>query len=156
MKIIKGLDKGIKSEIKTDTWYHIVLSIAVIVKVIFVCSAIFCYTEERRNKTETDTFKRIVHIKDISNELTIIVICLLMLYVFNPFNDTFCVDKHFKTLLFVFAIFTLIEVHWVVFTAKVSPDANLIRFFFGRIGTMKQQTQRDREHAEYYDNISWN
>jgi hypothetical protein len=76
--------------------------------------------------------------------------------VFNPFNDTFCVDKHFKTLLFVFAIFTLIEVHWVVFTRKVSPDANLIRFFLGRIGTMKQQTQRDREHAEYYDNISWN
>ena len=138
-----------------DTWYHIVLSIAVIVKVVFVLSAIFCFIEERRNKTETNTFKRLVHIKDISNELTILIICLLMLYVFNPFNKNFCVDKHFKTLLFVFAIFTIAEIHWVVFTSEVSPDANVIRFFLGRIGTIKQQDQRDREHAAYYNNIQW-
>jgi hypothetical protein len=79
-----------------------------------------------------------------------------MIYVFNPFNNTFCIDKHFKTLLFVFAIFAIAEIHWVVFTSKVSPDANIVQFFLGRIGTMQQQEQRDREHAAYYDNVEWN
>ena len=150
-KIINSIHK----EIRIDSWYHIFLSIAVITKLVFVSSAILCYIEERRNKTETNIFKRLIHVKDISNELTILVVCLLMIYIFNPSNTNFCIDKQFKTLLFAFAIFTLAEIHWVVFTKKVYPGSNTLQFFLGRIGTMRGQIERDRVHAEYYDNVSW-
>ena len=156
MKVLKSIRKEIGSEIRFDTWYHIVLSLAVIIKIVFICSAIFCFIEQKKYGTDTKEFKRAIHIKDIANELTILIICLIMIYVFNPFNNTFCIDKHFKTLLFVFAIFAIAEIHWVVFTSKVSPDANIVQFFLGRIGTMQQQEQRDREHAAYYDNVEWN
>ena len=155
MKVIKIVDKEIGSEIRLDTWYHIVLSIAVVVKIVFIFSAVFCYTYQRENKMNTPAFKKLVRIKDVSNELTILIVCLLILYVFNPFNHNFCIDKHFKTLLFVFAIFTIAEIHWVVFTNKVSEELTSVRFFLGGIGTIKQQTQRDKDHADYYKNMLW-
>ena len=152
---LKNMSRAVKSEIEFDTWYHSILSVAVISKIIFISSAIFCYIEERNNKTDTNIFKRFIHVKDIANELTIALVCLLMIYVFNPFNKNFCVDSHFKTLLFMFAIFTLAEIHWVVFTTKVYPTSNLVQFFFGRIGTMSGQIKRDKTHSEYYAGTSW-
>ena len=87
--MISKIINSIHKEIRIDSWYHIFLSIAVVTKLVFVSSAVLCYIEERRNKTETNRFKRMVHIKDISNELTILVVCLLMIYIFNPSNTNF-------------------------------------------------------------------
>lgn len=153
--IIHNFTKEIKGEIRDDTIYHIVLSIAVIVKIIFIISAIICYIYEEKGQQNTKFFKKIVRIKDITNELTIIIVCCLIFFIFNPFNNTFCIDKHFKTLLFVFAIFTLIEVKWVVFTGEVLKESNILQFFFGRIGTLKQQVNHDQTHSEYYKTTNW-
>lgn len=140
----------IKNEFKVDTWYHIVLTIVVIIKIIFIISAIIVFEETRNHHENTPFFKRIVRIKDISNELAIIIICILMIHVFNPFNNNYTVDKHLKNILFVFAILTLCERHWFVFTGKNIQLINHIQFFTGRIGTLQDQTSSDKRHLMDY------
>ena len=58
-------------------------------------------------------------------------------------------------LLFGFAVFTLVEVQWVVFSGKVVKESNLLQFFFGRVGTLNQQIERDLKHSEYYKTTGW-
>ena len=144
----------IKNEFKVDTWYHIVLTIIVILKIIFLISAIIVFEETRHHHENTPLFQRIVRIKDISNELAMIIISILMIYVFNPFNNNYTVDKHLKNILFIFAILTLCERHWFVFTGKNIQLINHIQFFTGRIGTLQDQMSTDKRHlTDYYQNF---
>ena len=153
--IIYRILKDLKSQLRVDSIYHIFLSIAIIIKIIFITCAITCHVEEKRDKETTNFFRKVVRIKDIANELTTILVCIIILIVLNPFNKTFCIDKHFKMLLFGFAVFTLIEVQWVVFSGEVVKESNLLQFFFGRVGTLNQQIERDLKHSEYYKTTGW-
>jgi heme/copper-type cytochrome/quinol oxidase subunit 2 len=138
------------NSIKFDTWYHAGLSIAIIMKLFFFISAIVLFYDERAGKQDSKQFKRMMMLKNFSNEMTKIIVCLLIIVVFATHKGVSCIDKHFRILLVVFAIISLLEVHWIVFFQDVIPLLNQIQYFTGRIGTLQDQTNMDKIHAVRY------
>jgi hypothetical protein len=140
--MVSSVTKILKEEFQTDTLIHIVLSVAVAIKVVFlICAVISFY--ETRNGNETSQFtKKILKLKDISNELVKIIVCILMVFLFYPHNNTYCIDKPMKMLLFSYAIISLFEVNWAALM-KTHPVFRTIQYFTGRVGTLREQNMRD-------------
>jgi amino acid permease len=140
--MVSSVTKLLKEEFQTDTRFHVVLSVAVGIKLIFlICAVISFY--ETRNGNETSQFtKKILKLKDISNELVKIIVCLLMVFLFYPRSNTYCIDKPMKMLLFSYAIISLFEVNWAALM-KTHPAFRMIQYFTGRVGTFQEQNMRD-------------
>jgi hypothetical protein len=145
MSAIFSAIKSIKNEIRFDSKYHIVMTIAVLLKLVFVTCAILGMMDKIDNAQNAEQHKRIMMAKDMSNELTKIVVLGMMVVIFFPRNNTYCIDKSFKTLLFVFAIISLLEIHWYVFLGQIDL-VNRIQYFTGRIGSFDQQVHNDQIH----------
>ena len=138
------------NSIKFDTWYHAGLSIAIIMKAFFFISAVVLFYDERAGKRDSKQFKRMLFLKNFSNEMTKIIVCLLIIVVFTTHKGVSCIDKHFRILLIVFAIITLLEVHWIVFFQETTPLLSHIQYFTGRIGSLQDQTNMDKIHEVRY------
>ena len=136
----------LSKELQYDTWYHIAISFAVLLKLLFLGCAVMVFYEGEINNTDTPFFRKVVRLKDICNQCSIIVMCGLMIYLFNPRNRNIYIDTHMQTLLFAFAIIILLESHWVVFLREQSPFISMVQFFIGRTGTFKQQNTADKVH----------
>ena len=134
------------NSIKFDTWYHAGLSIAIIMKVFFFISAVVLFYDERAGKRDSKQFKRMLFLKNFSNEMTKIIVCALIIHVFTSQRGVSCIDKHFRILLVAFAIITLLEVHWVVFFQQSIPLLSQIQYFSGRVGSFTDQMNRDKLH----------
>lgn len=132
----------LREEIQFDTNYHVVLTVAVVLKVVFVICAVISLYEVRQGREHTSFAIRVVKLKDMCNELVKIIVCLLVVYLFSPFKPSYCMDKSMKILLFTFAIITLIEVHWVVFI-KHHYIIRTLQYFTGRLGTFNEQRRVD-------------
>lgn len=138
--------KRLSSEFKHDTWYHIAISVAVLLKLIFLLSAIIVFYGSETHNTDTPFFRKMVKLKDICNQCSIILVCAIMIYLFNPSNKHMYIDVHTQTLLFAFAIIVLLESHWVVFMREQHYGLSIVQFFIGRIGTLNEQKIADRTH----------
>ncbi len=138
--------KRLSSEFKYDTWYHVAISIAVLLKILFLLTAIIVFYNSETNNTDTPFVRKMVKLKDICNQCSIIVVCAIMIYLFNPRNKHVYVDVHVQTLLFAFAIIVLLESHWVVFMREQHYGVSIVQFFIGRIGTLKEQKIADQKH----------
>jgi len=140
--MVSSVTKILKEEFQTDTLIHIVLSVAVAIKVVFlICAVISFY--EMRNSNETSQFtKKILKLKDISNELVKIIVCILMVFLFYPHNNTYCIDKPMKMLMFSYAIISLFEVNWAALM-NTHPVFRTLQYFTGRVGTLREQNMRD-------------
>jgi hypothetical protein len=133
----------LKSEIKFDSYYHIVLSIAVILKIVFIICAIISFYEYEIGNSETSFSKKIIKLKDYSNETVKAIVCTIMLFLFSPFNNNYCIDRTLKILLFTYSIISIAEINWAVFI-DVHPIIRKIQYFMGRPGSIKQQKMYDK------------
>jgi len=138
--------KRLSSNFKYDTWFHIAISVAVLVKLIFLITAIIVFYDSETHNTDTPFYKKMVKLKDICTQCTTILVCLIMIYLFNPRNKHIYIDVHTQVILFGFAIITLLESHWVVFMREQNYGLAIIQFFVGRIGTFKEQVDADQIH----------
>ena len=76
--------KRLSSEFKHDTWYHIAISVAVLLKILFLLTAIIVFYGSETQNTDTPFFRKMVKLKDICNQCSIILVCAIMIYLFNP------------------------------------------------------------------------
>jgi len=126
-----------------DTKYHIVLSVAILVKVVFLICAIVSFYETLQGNETSPFTRKMIKLKDITNELFKVIICGLMIVFFYPRNQKYCIDKQMKLLLFSYAIISMMEVNWSVIV-KPYPFFRKIQYFFGRIGSLRDQNSRDK------------
>lgn len=125
-----------------DTWIHIVLSVAVVIKIVFLVCAVISYYETQTGNEASPFTKKVLKLKDISNELAKIIACTLMVVLFYPHNNTYCIDKPMKMLLFSFGIISLFEVNWAALM-KTHPMFRTMQYFVGRTGSIREQNMSD-------------
>lgn len=135
-----------KEEFRWDTVYHVLLSLAVISKIVFFASAFLTMTDidiTKTNEVEKKRYRFLIYMKDRANEVTKILVYLLILIMFWPTNKNIYVDSMFRHVLFIFAIVELFEVHWWLFFES-SNFFDRVRYLFGNVGSFKQQQELKR------------
>jgi hypothetical protein len=140
--MVSSVTKLLKEEFQTDTRIHIVLSVAVAIKVVFIVCAIISFYETKNGNEASPFTKKMIKLKDISNELVKIIVCVLIVFLFYPHNNIYCIDKPMKMLLFSYAIISLFEVNWSAIM-KTHPAFRTIQYFTGRVGTLREQNTSD-------------
>ena len=133
---------SLMKEIQLDTRYHVVLSVAIVLKVVFILCAVISFYETRNGNEASPFTKKMIKLKDISNELVKLIVCILMAFLFYPYNNTYCIDKPMKMLLFSYAIISLFEINWSTFI-KTHPVFRTIQYFVGRSGSLRVQNMYD-------------
>ena len=140
--MVSSITKLLREEFQTDTRFHIVLSIAVAIKVVFIVCAIISFYETKNGNEASPFTKNMIKLKDISNELVKIIVCVLMIFLFYPHSNIYCIDKPMKMLLFSYAIISMFEINWSAIM-KTHPVFRKIQYFTGRVGTLHEQNMRD-------------
>lgn len=140
--MVSSLKKLFREEFQFDTQFHIVLSVAVVIKVVFLVCAVISYYETKTGNEASLFTQKVIKLKDISNELTKIIVCALMVVLFYPHNNTYCIDKPMKMLLFSFGIISLFEVNWSVLM-KTHLIFRTMQYFMGRTGSIRDQKMID-------------
>jgi len=65
------------------------------------------------NKAKTKLEKRISYYKNLTENIFIILVSLLLIYLFNPYHDNkYLDDKYVKVLFFIYGILTLVTFDW--------------------------------------------
>jgi hypothetical protein len=67
---------------------------------------------------ETKLEKRISYCKNLTENLFMVLVSILLIYLFNPYHDNKYLldDKYVKALLFIYGILMLITFDWTVFS----------------------------------------
>ena len=138
-----NLIQSMSEEMRFDTKYHIVLSVAILVKVVFLICAIVSFYETLQGNETSPFTRKMIKLKDITNELFKVIICGLMIVFFYPRNQKYCIDKQMKLLLFSYAIISLIEIKWSI-AINTHPFFRNLQYFFGRNGSLSDQSTRDK------------
>ena len=136
------LTMPIADELKIDTTYHIVLSAAILLKIVFIACAVINFYDVRSGRDASPFAKKVLKLKDITNELVKGIVCALMLFLFYPRNKNYCIDRTTKMILFSYAVLAIVEINWAVF-AEPHPAVRYVQFFLGRIGTMRDQQEHN-------------
>lgn len=129
-------------ELKIDTVYHIVLSVAILLKIVFIACAVINFYDVSSGRDARPFAKKVLKLKDITNELVKVIVCALMLFLFYPRNKNYCIDRTTKIILFSYAVLAIVEINWSVF-AEPPPAVRYIQFFLGRVGTIRDQQEHD-------------
>jgi hypothetical protein len=71
---------------------------------------------------ETKLEKRISYCKNLTENLFMVLVSVLLIYLFNPYHENKYLldDKYVKTLLFIYGILMLITFDWSVFASYSS------------------------------------
>ncbi len=137
--------KLLGEELVFNSYFHAIVSVAVIIKTIFLVSAVTCFLISKEGDKASRFYTMFLRIKDVANEITKILVFGLMAYVFRPgISRSKPIDGTLKALFFLFALISLVEVHWNVLFHVRSDTINVIQFFAGRTGSLKQQMNHDR------------
>ena len=144
LNIVHSMSK----DLRFDTKYHIILSVAIMIKGVFLICAIVSFYETKRGNETSPFTKKMIKLKDITNELFKLIICGLMIVIFYPRNQKYCIDKPMKILLFSYAIISLMEIKWSV-AINTHPFFRNLQYFFGRNGSLSDQITRDKHISTY-------
>lgn len=97
-------------------YYDVYVSIAILVKVIFVILAIVDLSYKVKKQTNSPKDKKIIYWKDRMEFIFTIMMALLLIYLFNPRSSKIIgLDTETKILLFLFGIILIITAKWQIF-----------------------------------------
>jgi hypothetical protein len=71
---------------------------------------------------ETKLEKKVLYCKKLTENLFMVLVAILLIYLFNPYHDNKYLldDKYVKILLFIYGILMLITFDWTVFASYSS------------------------------------
>jgi len=97
-------------------YYDVYVSIAILVKVIFVILAIVHLSYKVKKQTNSPKDKKVIYWKDRMEFIFTIMMALLLIYLFNPRSSKIIgLDAETKILLFLFGIILIITAKWQIF-----------------------------------------
>ena len=97
-------------------YYDVYVSIAILVKVIFIILALIHLYYKMKNLTNSPNDKNVLYWKDRMEFVFTIMMALLLIYIFNPRSSRIIgLDTETKFLLFLFGIILIITAKWEIF-----------------------------------------
>jgi hypothetical protein len=73
------------------------------------------------NGSETNLEKRVLYYKNLTENIFIVLVSILMIYLFNPYHDNKYLldDKYVKSMLFIYGILILVTFDWSEFSGSM-------------------------------------
>jgi hypothetical protein len=102
------------------TFFLIFVYFIVLIKCLFLFFVIFNVYLKIKNKSpnididiDTKLEKRVLYYKNLTENIFIVSVSILLIYLFNPYHDNKYLDiKYVKFLFFIYGIITLITFDW--------------------------------------------
>jgi len=74
------------------------------------------YLKKKSGGAETKLEKRISYYRNLTENIFIVLVSLLLIYLFNPYHDNkYLDDKYVKVLFFIYGILMLVTFDWSEF-----------------------------------------
>lgn len=97
-------------------YYSIYIFFIILIKIIFIGLSIYSIILRKKGDEKTTKYSEIIFWKDRIEFIFIIAMALLLIYLFNSYNNkTNCIDYETRILLFLFGIILIITAKWNYF-----------------------------------------
>lgn len=120
-----------KFSLDSNTTFFNFVYFIIFVKGLFLFFAIWNFYLKKRNGGgnggnggnggETRLEKRVSYYKNLTENIFVVLVSILLIYLFNPYHDNkYLDDKYVKILFFVYGILTLVTFDWSEFAGYSS------------------------------------
>jgi len=117
-----------KLSLQLNTIFYYFIYFIILVKGLFLFFVVWNFYLKKKNGrgsgtgSETKLEKRISYCKNLTENLFMVLVSVLLIYLFNPYHENKYLldDKYVKTLLFIYGILMLITFDWSVFASYSS------------------------------------
>jgi predicted MFS family arabinose efflux permease len=97
----------------------------ILIKGLFLFFALWNFYLKKKNHRdggETKLEKRVLYYKNLTENLFMVLVSILLIYLFNPYHENKYLldDKYVKALLFIYGILMLVTFDWSEFVYKSS------------------------------------
>ena len=108
-----------KLSLQLNTIFYYFIYFIILVKGLFLFFAVWNFYLKKkhgRGGGETKLEKRVLYYKNLTENIFIVSVSLLLIYLFNPYHDNKYLDnKYVKILFFIYGILMLITFDWSEF-----------------------------------------
>jgi hypothetical protein len=105
-----------KLSLKLNTIFYYFIYFIVLVKGLFLFFVVWNLYLKKKNGGETKLEKKISYYKNLTENIFIVLVSLLLIYLFNPYHDNkYLDDKYVKILFFIYGILMLVTFDWSEF-----------------------------------------
>jgi predicted MFS family arabinose efflux permease len=114
-----------KLSLYANTIFSCFVYFIILVKCLFLFFVVWNFYLKKKHgngggngSAETKLEKRISYCKNLTENLFMVLVSVLLIYLFNPYHENKYLldDKYVKTLLFIYGILMLITFDWSVFS----------------------------------------
>jgi hypothetical protein len=105
-----------KLSLNANTIFYCFIYFIILVKGLFLFFVVWNFYLKKKNGGETKLEKKISYYKNMTENIFIVLVSLLLIYLFNPYHDNkYLDDKYVKILFFIYGILMLVTFDWSEF-----------------------------------------
>lgn len=112
-----------KLSLQLNTIFYYFVYFIILVKCLFLFFAVWNFYLKKRtgcgsgSGSETKLEKRVLYCKNLTENLFMVLVSILLIYLFNPYHENKYLldDKYVKALLFIYGILMLVTFDWTGF-----------------------------------------
>jgi hypothetical protein len=112
-----------KLSLHANTIFSCFIYFIILVKCLFLFFVIWNFYLKKKNgggndRNETKLQKKVLYYRNLMENIFIILVSLLLIYLFNPYHDNKYLDnKKVKILFFIYGVLMLVTFDWSEFVA---------------------------------------
>uniref|UniRef100_A0A6C0EEL4 Uncharacterized protein n=1 Tax=viral metagenome TaxID=1070528 RepID=A0A6C0EEL4_9ZZZZ len=110
------------SSLQSNTFFYYFIYFIILMKGLFLFFAMWNFYLKKKNGrggdsgNKTKLEKRISYYKNLTENIFIVLVSILLIYLFNPYHDNkYLDDKYVKVLFFIYGFLMLITFDWSEF-----------------------------------------
>ena len=118
-----GYYNKLSRSLNVNTIFYYFIYFIILVKGLFLFFVVWNFYLKKKHgngngSDETKLEKRISYCKNLTENLFMVLVSILLIYLFNPYHENKYLldDKYVKALLFIYGILMLITFDWTVFS----------------------------------------
>jgi Na+/H+ antiporter NhaD/arsenite permease-like protein len=121
----------LKMSLQSNTIFSYFIYFIILVKCLFVFFAVWNFYLKKKNpsngnKKNTQLEKKISYYKNLTENIFIVLVSILLIYLFNPYHHHKHLDnKYVRTLFFIYGILTLVTFDWEWFYDSIKKGWNI-------------------------------
>lgn len=117
-----GFYNNLTRKLHSNTIFYCFIYFIILMKCLFLFFAVWNFYLKKKNgggsgsSNKTKLEKWISYYKNLTENIFIILVSILLIYLFNPYHDNkYLDDKYVKVLFFIYGILMLITFDWTEF-----------------------------------------
>ena len=126
-----GYYNKLSRSLNANKIFYYFIYFIILVKCLFLFFAVWNFYLKKKNNSdgwggtsgsETKLEKRVLYCKNLTENLFMVLVSILLIYLFNPYHENKYLldDKYVKALLFIYGILMLVTFDWTVFASYSS------------------------------------